>query len=97
MKLLGCKLIVYKDIFKPKMNRDIGQLVQSRTTKTLLRQLLIIYPVGTWGLAYLIIYHIVLLKDLMYIYELLPIVGGDLFLITPTLCLLLSIPALLLY
>jgi hypothetical protein len=27
MKLLGCEFIVYKDILKPKINRDIGWLV----------------------------------------------------------------------
>ena len=37
IKLLWCKFIVKKDILKPKINRDINQLVQFRTTKTLLQ------------------------------------------------------------
>ena len=36
MKLLRRKLVVYKDILKPRINRDISWLAQSRTTKTLL-------------------------------------------------------------
>ena len=36
MKLLGRKLIVNKDILKPRINRDIGWLALSRITKTLL-------------------------------------------------------------
>ena len=35
-KLLGCKLIVNKDTLKPKINRDISQLAESKTTKTLI-------------------------------------------------------------
>ena len=96
-KLLWGELIVYKDTLKPRMNKNISQLAQSRTTKTLLWQLSIIYPLGTQGLAYLIIYHIVFLKDLIYIYKLLPVVGGDFLFITPILYLLLNILALLPY
>ena len=47
IKLLRRKLVVYKDIFKLKINRDVGQLAQTRTTKTLLQQLLVIYLLGT--------------------------------------------------
>ena len=36
IKLLGCKFIVNKDTLKSKINRDIGWLVQSKTTKILL-------------------------------------------------------------
>ena len=36
IKLLGRKLVVNKDILKPKINRDVSWLAQSRTTKTLL-------------------------------------------------------------
>jgi len=36
IKLLRRKLIIYKDIFKPKINRDVGWLAQFKTTKTLL-------------------------------------------------------------
>ena len=97
MKLLWGELVVYKDILKPRMDRDIGWLVQSRTTKTLLWQLLVIYPLGTQGLAYLITHHIILLRNLTYIYKLLPVVSGDLFFITPILCLFLNILALLPY
>jgi len=79
------------------MDKDIGWLAQSRTTKTLLRQLLVIYPLSTQGLTYLITHHIILFKNLTYIYKLLPVVGGDLFYITPILHFLLNILALLLY
>ena len=37
IKLLGRKLVVYKNTLKLKMNRDINQLVQFRTTKILLQ------------------------------------------------------------
>ena len=37
IKLLRRKLIVYKDTLKPKINKDVYWLVQSRTTKTLLQ------------------------------------------------------------
>ena len=36
MKLLGRKLVVNKNIFKLRINRNINWLAQSRTTKTLL-------------------------------------------------------------
>ena len=35
-KFLQRKFIVKEDTLKPKINRDIGWLVQSKTTKTLL-------------------------------------------------------------
>jgi hypothetical protein len=37
MKLLGRKFIVNKNTLKPKINRDISWLAQSKTTKTLLQ------------------------------------------------------------
>jgi len=36
MKFLRRKLVVNKDTLKPRINRDIGWLVKTRTTKTLL-------------------------------------------------------------
>ena len=60
MKLLWRKLIVKEDILKPKINKNIGWLVQFRTTKTLLQQLLITYLLGTQRVTYLIIYYIML-------------------------------------
>jgi len=35
-KFLRYKFIIYKNIFKPKINKDISQLVQPKATKTLL-------------------------------------------------------------
>ena len=37
IKLLGRKLIVNKNTFKPKINKDISWLAQFKTTKTLLQ------------------------------------------------------------
>ena len=79
------------------MNKDISQLAQSRTTKTLLRQLSVIYSLGTWKVTYLIAHYIILFKNLIYIYKLLPIIYSDLLFITPILYLILNIPALLSY
>jgi len=59
-KLLRRKLIVYKDIFKPRINRDVNWLAQSRTTKTLLQQLSVTYPLNTQKITYLIPYYIIL-------------------------------------
>ena len=95
MKLLGHKLIVNKDTFKPKINRDIGWLAQSRTTKTLLQQLLVTYPLSTQKVTYLIVHYIMLFGNLTYIYKLLLIVYSDLLLIT--LYLILNILALFPY
>ena len=36
IKHLQCKLIVKKNTLKPKINKDISWLAQSKTTKTLL-------------------------------------------------------------
>jgi len=36
IKFLRRKLVVNKDTLKPRINRDVGWLVKSRTTKTLL-------------------------------------------------------------
>ena len=36
MKFLRRKLIVKEDMLKPKINRNVSWLVQSKTTKTLL-------------------------------------------------------------
>ena len=87
IKLLQRKLIVKKDMLKPKINRDISWLVQSRTTKTLLRQLLVTYLLGTQRVTYLIIYYIILLL----------IVYSDLLFIVPILYPILNILALLIY
>ena len=97
IKLLGRKLIVYKNILKPRINKDIYQLVQSKTTKTLLWQLSVIYPLGTRRVIYLIVHYIILFRNLACIYKLLPIVYGDLFFITPILYFILSVLALLFY
>ena len=84
-------------MLKPRINRDVSWLVQSRTTKTLLRQLLVTYPLGTQRVTYLITYYIILFQNLIYIRELLLIVYGDLLLIIPILYPILSILTLLLY
>jgi len=34
-------------MFKPRINKDVSWLAQSRITKTLLQQLLVIYLLGT--------------------------------------------------
>ena len=77
------------------MYKNINWLVQFKTTKTLLQQLLIIYPLGTQGLTYLILYHIMFLQNLIYIHKRLFVVNGNLFLIIFIFYFLLSIPALL--
>ena len=97
IKLLRRKPVVYKDILKPKINRDISWLAQSRTTKTLLWQLLITYPLNTQKITYLITHYIILFGNLTRIRELLPIVDGNLFLITSILYPILNILALLSY
>ena len=96
-KLLRRKLIVQEDTLKPRINRDVSQLVQARTTKTLLRQLLVTYPLGTRGVSYLETYYIILFRNLTRIRELLLIVYGNLLLITPILYPILTILTLLLY
>ena len=42
-KFLRRKLVVNKDMLKPRINRDVSQLVKTRTTKTLLQQLLVLF------------------------------------------------------
>ena len=79
------------------MNRDIGWLVQSKTTKTLLRQLLVTYPLGAQRVIYLIAHYIVFFGNLVCMRKLLPIVYSDFFLITPILHFILSVLALLFY
>ena len=96
-KLLRRKLIVQEDTLKPRINRDVSQLVQTRTTKTLLRQLLVTYLLGTRGVSYLETHYIILFRNLTRIRELLLIVYGNLFLITPILYPILTILTLLLY
>jgi hypothetical protein len=77
------------------MNRDVGWLAQSRTTKTLLRQLSVTYPLGARRVTYLITHHIMLLRNLTRMRELLLVVYGDLLFIVPILHPILGIPALL--
>ena len=96
-KLLRYKLIVNKDTLKLRINRDVSQLVESRTTETLLRQLLVTYPLGTRGVSYLETYYIILFRNLTYIYEVLPIEGSNLLLIILILYPILSILTLLSY
>ena len=102
IKLLGRKLVVYKDTLKLRINKNIYQLAQSRTTKTLLWQLLVIYSLGIQRVTYLIIYYIILFQNLMYIYKLLPIIDSnflfsDLLFITFILYPILSILTLLVH
>ena len=77
------------------MNRDVGWLAQSRTTETLLRQLSVTYPLGTRRVTYLITHHIMLLRNLTRMRELLLVVYGDLLFIVPILHPIFGIPALL--
>ena len=97
INLLGYKLIVYKDTLKPRINKDIYQLAQSRTTKTLLWQLSVTYPLGAQKVTYLIVHYIILFGNLVYIHKLLSIIYSDFFFITSILCLILSILTLLPY
>jgi hypothetical protein len=96
-KLLRRKLIVKKDTLKPGINRDVSWLVQPRTTETLLQQLLVTYPLGTQRVTYLIMYYIILFRNLTRIRELLLVVYGNLLSIVPIFYPILSIPALLAY
>ena len=84
-------------MLKPGINRDVSWLVQSRTTETLLQQLLVTYPLGTRRVTYLITYYIMLLRNLTRIRELLLVVYSDLLFIIPILYPILSILALLAY
>ena len=84
-------------MLKPRVNRDVGWLAQSRTTKTLLQQLLVTYPLGTQRVTYLIPHYIVLFWNLTHIRELLLMVDSNLLLITPIPYLILSVLTLLLY
>jgi len=59
-KFLSRKLVVNKDTLKPKINRDVSWLVKTRTTKTLLWQLLVTYPLGIQRVTYLIPHYIML-------------------------------------
>ena len=97
IKFLGHKLIVNKNMLKPKMNKDIGWLAQSKTTKTLLWQLSVIYSLSIQGLAYLTAHYIMFFGNLMHMHKLLPVVNGDLFFITPIFHFIFNIPVLLLY
>ena len=97
IKLLGRKFIVNKDTLKFKINRDIGWLVQSRTTKTLLRQLSVTYPLGARRVTYLIMHYIILFRNLVCIHKLLSVVYSNFLFITPILYFILSVLALLFY